>query len=70
MNKYIIYTDEGVCISPAGREIENFQYLGRSRGKDRQEAIDNLMKTNSWIKAHRYNPGQFMVVQLHETEWV
>ena len=50
MKKYIVLTDEGCTYEPDGKDIENLQVLGIAKGVDEEEAIDNLLKENPWIK--------------------
>ncbi|MDE6808035.1 MAG: hypothetical protein K2I98_06220 [Prevotella sp.] len=49
MSEYIFYTTEGFTRAPDNNNIENCQLLGIADGKDSQEALDNLIRNNSWI---------------------
>lgn len=70
MNKYIIYTPEGYTEDPRGNDIWNCQVLGRAKGNDPDEAIENLLKDNEWITKDGYDRDEFIVARLHESEYV
>ncbi len=55
MKEYIFYTIEGFSQAPDGEDIENCQLLGRSHGKDKQDALQNLLKENPWIEQRGYD---------------
>lgn len=50
MKEYIFYTTEGFSQAPDGDNIENCQLLGCACGIDKQDALQNLLKENSWIE--------------------
>ncbi len=69
MNEYIIYTTEGHTIAPnESIEVENNQVLGRAHGNNPQEAKDNLLKENPWIRDAGFNRSEFIVEQLLSKE--
>ena len=68
MNKYLIYTAQGWTEDPNGNEVDNCQILGRAEGYDKDEALDNFLKNNPWVENDGYD--DFMLVQLHDSEWV
>ncbi|MDD2268291.1 MAG: hypothetical protein PHY15_01925 [Eubacteriales bacterium] len=47
---YLFYTDEGYTISPNDKDVENFQILGFEEGVDKEDALRNLHKSNTWIR--------------------
>ena len=47
---FIFYTDEGYTISPNDNELDSFQILGFEEGVDKEEALLNLHKNNTWIR--------------------
>lgn len=67
MNEYLIYTFGGFCQSPDGEDIDNCQVLGRAKGKDGDEAIDNLLVENPWIIGSGYKREDFVIVQILNT---
>ena len=56
MTEYIFYTTEGFTQAPDGNDIENCQLLGRAYGKDKHDALSNLLKENPWIKERGFEP--------------
>lgn len=70
MNKYIIYTPEGYSEGPNGNDAWNCQVLGRAMGANPKEAIENLLRDNEWVRNGGYDPCEFIVAQLHESERV
>lgn len=64
MNEYLIYTTDGFCQDPYLNDIENCQVLGRAKGKDKAEAIDNLLSENQWIIDSGYERKNFVIVQI------
>ena len=64
MNEYIFYTTEGFTQAPNGDDIENCQLLGRASGKDKYEALVNLLKYNPWIVERGYNPDNVIYAEL------
>lgn len=65
MSEYIIYTTEGHTIAPNENiEIENCQVLGIAKGKDKEEAKDNLLKENPWITEAGFYRSEFIIRQL------
>ena len=56
MTEYIFYTTEGFTQAPDGDDIENCQLLGRAFGKDKHDALSNLVKENSWIEDRGFEP--------------
>ena len=67
MNEYLIYTLGGFCQAPNGDSIDNCQVLGRAKGKDEVEAIENLLLENPWIIDSGYERKDFMIVQILNT---
>ena len=65
MNEYIFYTPEGYTTAPNENvDVENCQLLGTARGKDKGEAIKNLLKDNPWIIEAGFDPSAFVSRQL------
>lgn len=52
--QYIFYSEDGYCESPRGEKIENFQVLGITSGNNEQQAYENLLKENEWIKEYEF----------------
>jgi hypothetical protein len=55
MNSYIFFTDEGFTFQPTKYEderdiVENLQLVGIAKGESPEEAFNNLIYNNSWIK--------------------
>lgn len=67
MKKYIFYTTEGFTQAPDGEDIENCQLLGCAYGQDKQEAMDNLLKENQWIKERGFEPRKAICAELATT---
>ncbi len=57
MNQYIFYTPEGLCQAPDNSDVENFQVLGFSYGRNSAEALTSLLKDNAWIVEKNYCPN-------------
>ncbi len=55
MAQYIFYTYDGFSIAPNGEDIENLQVLGIAKGISEEEAIQNLLNDNKWIKENDFN---------------
>ncbi len=59
MNKYIFLTKEGYTFQPGSEsiepDIENMQVIGIAEGKDSDDAFDNLIKQNSYLKNTSFN---------------
>ena len=56
MNEYIFYTPEGYTYPPCeDMEVENCQVLGRALGNNPEEARNNLMQDNPWIKEYGFD---------------
>ncbi len=68
MNKYFIYTTEGYCEDPNGNEISNCQCLGRVLAVDEDEAVEFFLRDNPWVLEDGYNPDEFCIAQLHDSE--
>ena len=64
MTEYIFYTTEGFTQAPDGEDIENCQLLGRAYGKDKHDALSNLLNENSWIEEHDFDPRKFICKEL------
>ena len=67
MTKYIFYTTEGFTQSPDGEDIDNCQLLGCAYGQDKQEAMDNLLTENPWIKERGFEPRKAICAELATT---
>ena len=67
MEKYIFYTTEGLTQAPDGEDIENCQLLGCAYGQDKQEAMDNLLTENPWIKERGFEPRKAICAELATT---
>ena len=67
MKKYIFYTTEGFTQAPDGNDIENCQLLGRAYGKDKHDALSNLLKENPWIKERGFEPCETICKELVST---
>ena len=67
MKKYIFYTTEGFTQAPDGEDIENCQLLGCAYGQDKQEAMDNLLTENPWIKERGFEPRKAICAELATT---
>ena len=55
MAEYIFYTTEGFTQDPDGEEVENCQLIGSAFGNDENEAKNNLLKENPWLKEHSFD---------------
>ena len=67
MTKYIFYTTEGFTQAPDGNDIENCQLLGRAYGKDKHDALSNLLKEKPWIKESGFEPCEIICKELVST---
>lgn len=67
MTEYIFYTTEGFTQAPDGDDIENCQLLGRAFGKDKHDALDNLLKKSPWIKERGFDPYEAISKELAST---
>ena len=67
MTEYIFYTTEGFTQAPDGNDIENCQLLGRAYGKDKHDALSNLLKENPWIKERDFEPCETICKELVST---
>ena len=69
MNEYIFYTTEGSTIAPnEDVNVENCQVLGRTIGRNVEEAQKTLLKDNPWILEAGYNAEEFIVKQIVTNE--
>lgn len=64
MNKYLFYTDEGVTLTPSGKDIENLQILGIETGENSKMALKSLFKENDWIIDSGFNPDNIEFYRL------
>lgn len=64
MAEYIFYTTEGFTQDPEGEEVENCQLIGRAFGNDENEAKNNLLKENPWLKEHSFDIEMFIGREL------
>ena len=64
MAEYFFYTTEGFTQDPNGNKVENCQALGRAFGEDMEEAKNNLLKANRWIKEHGFDTTMFRCEEL------
>ena len=65
MNEYIFYTAEGHTTAPnESVEVENCQVLGTAKGKNENEAKQNLLKENPWIAVAGFNSSEFLHRQI------
>lgn len=67
MTEYIFYTTEGFTQAPDGNDIENCQLLGRAYGKDKHDALSNLLKEKPWIKERGFEPCETICKELVST---
>ena len=67
MTEYIFYTTEGFTQAPDGNDIENCQLLGRAYGKDKHDALSNLLKEKPWIKERGFEPCDTICKELVST---
>ena len=67
MTEYIFYTTEGFTQAPDGNDIENCQLLGRAYGKDKHDALSNLLKENPWITERGFEPCETICKELVST---
>lgn len=67
MTEYFFYTTEGFTQAPDGNDIENCQLLGRAYGKDKHDALSNLLKENPWIKERGFEPCETICKELVST---
>lgn len=65
VKEYIIYTPEGVTIAPNEEcLVENCQVLGCVLGENPADAVDVLLRENSWIIKAGFSRDEFIVKQL------
>ncbi len=68
MNYYIFLTDEGFTFAPGNdgelQEIENLQVIGFAKGDNANEAYENLLFENSYLK--HINFEKVFCYQLNE----
>ena len=65
VKEYIIYTPEGATIAPNEEcLVENCQVLGCVSGANLNEAIDVLLRDNSWIREAGFLRDKFIVREL------
>lgn len=50
MANYIFYTYEGYTFSPDNTRVSNAQILGAANGKNVNDAMTKLIKSNPWIE--------------------
>lgn len=67
MAEYIFYTTEGFTQAPDGEDIENCQLLGRAYGKDKHDALSNLLEKKPWIKERGFDPYEAICKELAST---
>lgn len=67
MTEYIFYTTEGFTQAPDGNDIENCQLFGRAYGKDKHDALSNLLKEKPWIKERGFEPCEIICKELVST---
>lgn len=58
--RIFFYTNEGFAQDPAGNDVENCQLIGRAFGDNVEEARNNLIKENSWIKEHGFDEEKLL----------
>ena len=64
MAEYIFYTTEGFTQDTKGNDVENCQLIGMAFGENKNEAKNNLMKENPWIKEHNFDEKMFITKEL------
>lgn len=64
MSEYLFYTTEGFTQDPNGNDVENCQVLGRTFGRNEDEAKCNLLKENPWIEKAGFDATALIVKQL------
>lgn len=64
MAEYIFYTTEGFTQDTKGNDVENCQLIGMAFGENKNEAKNNLMKENPWIKEHSFDEKMFIAKEL------
>ena len=65
MNEYIFYTAEGLTYPPReDKEVENCQVLGRAKGKDAEEAKQNLLEQAPWIVEYGFDVNEIICKQI------
>lgn len=56
MNKnFVFFTAQGDTVAPNGENVENLQILGFEKGRDFNEALEILLKENSWIEENGFD---------------
>lgn len=69
MNEYLFYTNEGYTEGPnINYSVENCQVLGRAKGNNQQEALNNLLKENNWIAKAGFSIDSIKFVQIITNE--
>lgn len=69
MNKYLIFTTEGLTFAPDSEtEVENCQLLGEADGDSLDDAIDNLYNEEQWIEEYGFDRGECFGEQILTTE--
>lgn len=68
MAKFIFYTIEGATLAVDGSLLDTCQVLGTAKGKDKQDALNNLPKENLWILERNFDPNLIVVRKLASTE--
>lgn len=61
---YFLYDRSVSTQDPKGDDVENCQLIGRAFEKNENEAKNNLMKENPWIKEHSFDEKMFVVKEL------
>lgn len=67
MTEYIFYTPEGVTQTPNGEDIQNCQILGSAFGKNKHQALKNLLIDSPWIKDMGFDPYKAIGKELTTT---
>lgn len=67
MIEYIFYTTEGFTQAPDGENIDNCQVLGCAYGQDKNDALNNLLRENPWIKDRGFEPGGAISKEIAST---
>lgn len=64
MAEYIFYTTDGFTQAPDGNDIENGQLLGCAYGNNKDDALDNLLMENPWIKKRGFDTSNIIGREL------
>lgn len=67
MAEYIFYTTEGFAQAPNGEDIENCQLLGRAYGRNKHQALENLLIESPWIKDGEFDPYKAIGKEIAST---